>query len=386
MSGEQDKQDPTPQRVPKPVSPATAPVEAPLDSGSQALAEALKSSFFIVKIVMVVLVVVFLGSGFFTVGPEERAMVLRFGKVVGVGEEALLGPGPHFAFPYPIDEVIRIPISQVLSVRSTAGWYFTTPEQEMAGTEPMPGLSLNPAVDGYVITADQNIIHVRATLFYRIEDPVGCVFGFAGTTNKSLGIEGTAQVVRDALDTALVETAGKFSVDDVLTRNVAGFKEELQRRVQEVLLAQQVGVVVEQVEIERKPPRQTEVKAAFDQVTHEVQQRDKVLNDARTYRNKVLSQGDAQAAGIVNAAESDRTRLEEDIKAFADRFNELLPRYREDRTLFTQLHLTETLSQVMTNVQGTIYLQDRSTGETRELRLLLNRLPQVDRPTAQKKD
>ena len=386
MSGEHDQHQSPPPEVVKPKAAASPPSEAPLDSGSQALAEALKSSFFIVKIVMVLLVVVFLGSGFFTVGPQERAMVLRFGKAVGEGEEALLGPGPHWAFPYPIDEVIRIPISQILSVRSTTGWYATTPEMELAGNEPPPGLSLNPAVDGYLITADQNIIHVRATLFYRIEDPVGCVFGFAGSTNLSLGIDGTAQVVQNALDNALTETAGKFSVDDILIRNVAGFREELQRRVQEVLMVNQVGVIVEQVEIERKPPRQPEVKTAFDRVTHEIQQRDKVMNEARTYQNQVLSQSDAQAAGIVDAAESDRTRLEEDIKAFADRFNELLPRYREDRGLFTQLHLTEVLSQVMTNVQETIYLQDPGTEEMRELRLLLNRLPQVNRPTAQNRN
>jgi hypothetical protein len=41
------------------------------DAGSQALAEALRSSFFIVQIIMVVLVLVFLFSGFYTVGPQE---------------------------------------------------------------------------------------------------------------------------------------------------------------------------------------------------------------------------------------------------------------------------------------------------------------------------
>ena len=52
--------------------PAPAlPPETPMDAGSQALAEALRSSFAIVKVVMVVLVLLFLGSGFFTVGPRS---------------------------------------------------------------------------------------------------------------------------------------------------------------------------------------------------------------------------------------------------------------------------------------------------------------------------
>ena len=61
-----------------------APV-TPEDAGSQALAEALGSSFAIVKVVMVLMVVIFFCSGFFTVGPQEKAVILRFGKLVGEG-------------------------------------------------------------------------------------------------------------------------------------------------------------------------------------------------------------------------------------------------------------------------------------------------------------
>ena len=50
--------------------------------------------------VMVILVCVFLGSGIFTVGPQERAIKIRLGKPVGQGEQALLGPGLHWSMPY----------------------------------------------------------------------------------------------------------------------------------------------------------------------------------------------------------------------------------------------------------------------------------------------
>src|SRR6185369_16563350 len=71
---------------------------SPVDSGSQALAEALRSSFAIVKLVMIVLLAVFLFSGFFTVGPQEKAIILRLGRPLGEGEKALLGAGPHWAW------------------------------------------------------------------------------------------------------------------------------------------------------------------------------------------------------------------------------------------------------------------------------------------------
>ena len=56
---------------------------------------------------MVLMVLAFFGSGFFTVGPQEKAVILRFGKPVGEGQKALLRPGLHWSFPYPIDEVVQ---------------------------------------------------------------------------------------------------------------------------------------------------------------------------------------------------------------------------------------------------------------------------------------
>src|SRR5215475_7277082 len=132
--------------------------ERPMDSGSQALSEALKSSFFVVRIVMVFLVGFFLVSGFFIVGPNERAIKLRLGKPVGEGENALLGPGLHASWPYPIGDKKIVSITGIQRVTSRAGWYAVTPEQEHAGTEPAAGATLNPAVDGYALTADGNIV------------------------------------------------------------------------------------------------------------------------------------------------------------------------------------------------------------------------------------
>src|SRR4051794_9094381 len=91
------------------------------DVGSQALSDALKSSFYIVKFVMVGLVLLFLVSGLFTVEEGSKAVVLRFGKPVGEGEQALLGPGYHWAWPAPIDTVEKIKIKSIQTAESTVG-------------------------------------------------------------------------------------------------------------------------------------------------------------------------------------------------------------------------------------------------------------------------
>ena len=337
------------------------PPETPMDAGSQALAEALRSSFAIVKVVMVLLVLLFLASGFFTVGPQQRAILLRFGRPVGEGEKALLNPGLHWSFPYPIDESILVSISGLQQVKLTVGWYAMTPEEELSGVEPPAGGTLNPIADGYALTADANIIHTRATLTYRIGDPIQYVFSFVNASNA----------VQNALDNALLYAASRFKVDDILTRDIAGFQEEVRRRVTQAADQQKLGVIIEQCAVKSVRPRQ--LKQAFDQVTTAEQERGKVLNAARSYENQVTNKASADAESIINLAQSDRARRVSDMAAQAERFQEILPQYQDHPALFVQQRLTETLSRVLTNAQDKIFLADSADGKPKELRLLLNR-------------
>ena len=74
------------------------------DPGYDYLSGALKVSFAVLKVIMVVLVVLFLFSGVTKVDTGERAIVLWFGKISGVGEARILGPGLKLLWPYPIHE------------------------------------------------------------------------------------------------------------------------------------------------------------------------------------------------------------------------------------------------------------------------------------------
>jgi membrane protease subunit HflK len=341
------------------------------DAGSQALAEALRSSFAIVKIVMLLMVAAFFCSGFFQVGPSEKAIILRFGKPVGAGQGALLNSGLHWSFPYPIDEVVKIPITEIQKVTSNNGWYFTTPEQELSGEEIPAGPSLDPAIDGYAITADRNIIHVRATIYYHIEDPVRYVFNFTSASNT----------VQNILDNAVLYTAGHFRVDDALYTDQAGFRDAVRQRVDELTDQEQLGIVIDNCEIQNIPPRQ--LADVFAQVTTSRENRDTAINNANSDANKILLDSGAQAAAIVNEAESARTRYVTKIEADANTFTNLLAKYEDNPSLFVQQTLLPVMSQSLTNVQDKMFLPVHANGRPVELRLMINREPPEPKPEAQ---
>lgn len=313
------------------------------DAGTQALAEALRSSFTIVKIVMVLMVLAFFCSGFFTVGPSEKAVILRFGKPVG-GEKALLNSGWHWSFPYPIDEVVKIPITEQQSIESTVGWYFTTPEQELSGEEIPAGASLDPARDGFAITADRNIIHTRATLTYHIDDPIQYVFGFVSASN----------VVQNALNNSILYTAAHFKVDDALYNDYNGFREAVQQRVTDLAEQEHLGIIVDNCAVQNIPPRQ--LAQVFAQVIESRENLNKTITEAKTKANEIVVNAGAQAKAIVNEAETARTNYVLLVSADAQRFSALLPQYRINAPLVEQQMLLPVLSKALTNVQDKWFL------------------------------
>ncbi len=353
----------------KPVQPP--PHAAPDDTGSRALSEALRSSFAIVKIVMVLLVIVFFGSGVFTVPSQEQAIVLRFGKPVGTGAEQLLGPGLHWSFPYPIDEVVRIPIGNTLAVTSRAGWYETTPEAEATNSEPPPNMTLNPATDGYTLTSDGNIIHVRATVQYRIVDPLNYVLNFVSASN----------VVLNAVDNALFYASSQFDANRAVREDQQGFQEVLLQRVRTLLDAYKLGIVVEAAVVKTIPPRQ--LKDAFERVTSSEIERRKTRDDAQAYAARTLSTAQGEASRVVNAGQTEATRLLQQVSSEARYFTNLLASFQSNSTLFQERLQAEAMGRVLARAQNKVYtLPPTRAGDKPEVRVLLNPPQRTRKPPA----
>lgn len=346
-------------------TPEPAPESPFEDSSTQALSDALKSSFLVVRVVMAGLVILFFASGIFTVGPQEVAIKLLFGAPTGTGEAALLKPGLHWSFPYPINEIVKIPRGQVHTVVSSVGWYPVTREQELSGQEPPAGGTLNPASDGYTLTADGNIMHVKATLRYYISDPVRYEFELAAVSN----------VVQNALNNALHHASLQFTVDKATRQDIAGFKEKLMNRVQALAAAQNLGIEFDPrgSDVIAIPPRQ--VKAAFDAVLEAENDKRKAINTAEGEANTTRTKAQAEADALRNAGRADATRTVQSAQADADYFLARLPEFKSNPQLFRDRRLTETMATVLANAQEKYFLVERADGTPRELRVLLNREP-----------
>ena len=368
-----DPSHPDPNPAPADAAPAPKPPDVPEpprgleDAGAQALSEALRSTSTIVKFLMGALVAAFIFSGVFTVRPNQVAVKLRLGKPVGVGAEQLLKPGLHWKLPYPIDDVVLIPVGESHTVTSTAGWYSQTPEEAATGRKPQPMGMLRAGVDGYTLTGDGNIIHARATMSYRISDPITYWFNFANATN----------LLQHILDNALFYASARFNADVALYRNKLAFQETVQSRVKEMVEKLNVGVSFQPGEVRTDTEPPADVAEAFNDVTRAQNQGDIKIQEAETYARGATNRAIGEASVIVGDGITTSNSLIVTVAAEADRFAKLLPRYQADPDLFKRRLLAETLERVLTNAQYKLFLPERADGKQWEVRLQLSKQPEI---------
>lgn len=322
----------------------------------------------ILKVLMGVVTLALLFSGVFTVEPNEVAVVLRFGKPAGVGPMAVLKPGLHWAFPYPVDEIVRIPAGQSHTVSSSVGWYATTPELEVQGVMPDPRGVLIPGVDGYLLSGDGNIFHARATLKYRISDPVRYSFAF----------HDTPRFLQSMLNNALVRAAAAVMADSAIYRDKLAFRDLVLLELESELQVHDPGIRLDPFDVQVVAP--ADVRNAFESVLVAEQERSRRINDSLGYSNEVVLKASGMAEALVQEGRSASNQVLLTVSSEAGYFNEQLPHYRRSPELFRRRLLAETMEKVVSKAQDAFILPSSGAENPDQLRIQLNREPARTRP------
>ncbi|NQT53007.1 protease modulator HflK [bacterium] len=294
------------------------------DVASQALNEALGVSFRLLKLAMVLVVGLFLTSGVFVVKAEERAFVLRFGKLVIDSEgQAKLGPGIHFAWPFLIDEVVRFPVQRKLSLTIKDFWYAEGATERGAGAP-----RIEPGRAGYSLTGDANILHSIWGVEYQIEDPVKLFRHLADPVEIAALDPKDPQgaipdLLRTLLNSAVIRTMATFRVDDAIGGRRGALEVGVADSLRSQLRRLDVGIVVTKFTLDKiAVPLQT--KAAFDEVNAAVYQSQTVRDRASAYAEGLTTRATGQGDRLISEAKQYSSRVEKQAEADADYMDQLL--------------------------------------------------------------
>ncbi|NCC52328.1 MAG: FtsH protease activity modulator HflK [Spartobacteria bacterium] len=333
-------------------------------SGYTALAEALKTSFRLLRWALALLFVAYLASGIFVVSQHEQAVVLIFGRLAGMPGRQALGPGLHWTFPAPIAEVITVPTERVQAIASDSFWYALSARDRLSAHPPPPGPNLNPLTDGYTLSGDANLLHSQWILRYTIDDAIAYLFRFGAME----------QFLRDELDHAVVKASARFNVDQALRTDIERFRNQVEQELKRRMEALKPGIQIERVDLTLiAPPRQ--VAAAFDSVIKAEQDRSRQISEARAYATRAKNESVGEANRLLSEARTYRNQRVSEVSANADYFSQVYEQFKENPSITAEVLYQNAIRRVLQNAEQKFMVSKSSDG-SQELRILLGRDPE----------
>jgi membrane protease subunit HflK len=297
-----------------------------------------------VGVVLAIIAVIWLATGFYIVDQGKRGVVLRFGELI----ETTM-PGPRWHMPYPIESVEVINLEQVRTIE--VGY-------RGAGEGGARSRELHESL---MLTDDENIIDLQFAVQYNLKNPEDALF------NNRSNEEG----VRGIAETAIREVVGKNRMDFVLYEGRTEVAQRVKVLMQEVLDRYESGINIVGVTMQNaQPPEQ--VQAAFDDAVKAGQDLERQKNEGQAYANDVIPKARGNAARLIEEANGYKQRVINEALGNASRFTQVLAQYEKAPEVTRNRLYLEMQEQVLSNTSKVMV--DQKTGNGSMLYLPLDKL------------
>ena len=261
--------------------------------------------------VVVVVGLILVSSVFYSVAPDEEGVLLRFGR-----HAKSVDPGLHTKFPWPVDQVINVPIQKI----NTLEFGFATAAAGRVTQYRKPTREDLQVAE--MLSADLNLAHVEWIVQYRIADAFKFLFKLGGERSQVQAVEDT---IRDASESVIRRLVGNVSVDEVLTFGRDRIAGDAKQELQQLLDSFDCGVTVVAVKLQTVSPPDP-VKDAFDSVNRARQNKERAINEAKGERNRLLPEARGKRDRAITEAEGYR---ELKVRTATGRANAFLARLAE---------------------------------------------------------
>ena len=287
--------------------------------------------------VFFVALVIWLGTGFYTVQPGEQAALRRFGKFDGVPQEA----GLHWFWPAPIGTRNIVQVDEIRRL-----------EVGVRGGTPVLSESL-------MITGDENIVDAQLLVQYNVKD----IGDFLFKVVDPAGI-----TIKDIAETSLRQVLGSRDIDDVLTEEKEAIQTDVRDLLQLLLDQYETGIRVREVKL-LNVFAPSQVADAFDDVVRAKEDKERIINLADAYKEDILPRARGEAARKLEFAEGVRQERIAIATGQAQRFMSILREYRNAREVTRQRLYLEAMEAILPSITKFIIEADGAvvvvpTGET----------------------
>ena len=282
--------------------------------------------------VLLILIIVWLLTGIYMVGPDEVGVIRTFGKLTRVTQSGL-----NWKFPSPIEIANTPKVTEVkrieIGFRSLKNGQYRTVEKE-----------------SLMLTGDENIVDAEMIVQYKIKDPVKYLF-------KIVAPELT---VREAAEASLRTVVGRNKIDETLTTGKFTIQEETKMQLQSILDKYQSGIHVVAVQLQDvSPPK--EVIGAFKDVASAKEDKNRMINQAEGYRNDVIPKARGEAEAMIRDAEGFMESRIKRAEGDAIKFTTILKEYNKAKSITEKRLYLETMEKVLPDIEK-IIVPDKNSG------------------------
>ena len=300
-----------------------------------------------------------LATGVYVVAPDEKGVVVRFGRYVETTDS-----GPHFHWPYPVETVYTPKVTQVQRIEIG---YRTRGRTSVAVPE-----------ESLMLTGDENIVDINLSIQYRIEENGAANFLF----NLRSPASDPHQAVRNAAEASIRQVIGRNSIDTVLTTGKEKIQANTKQTMQGILDGYKSGLRIIAVQLQQVAPP-AEVIHAFKDVASAREDRERAINEAQGYANDILPKAKGEAAKQIQEAEAYKTAKLTRAEGDVHRFLALLSEYKKaENVTQTRLYL-ETMEKVLPNVNKVVIQPGVNQGVLPFLPLGGRGMPSIERGSIQ---
>lgn len=292
----------------------------------------------LLPVIFVILLIISVYTSLFTVGPEEVAVVMRFGKYT-----RSVDPGLNYKLPLGIETVYKVPVERQLKLE----FGFRTAE---AGVRTRYE-SKNRKEESLMLTGDLNAAEVQWIVQFRIKDPYQFLFK----------VRNAEKTFRDMNEAVMREIIGDRTVDEVLTIGRQEIASVVETRLQEMADQYEMGMKVEQVVLQDVNPPEP-VKPAFNEVNEAEQEKDKLINQAKSEYNKVVPRAKGEAEQTIQEAKGYALERVNKAKGEASKFDAVFREYLKAKEVTRQRIYLETMNESLQKVGKKLITDDKATG------------------------
>ncbi|MGB8273728.1 MAG: FtsH protease activity modulator HflK [Alphaproteobacteria bacterium] len=287
--------------------------------------------------VAMLILLVWIGSGFYRVLPDEQGVVLRFGAY-----NRATTPGLNYHLPAPIESVLTPKVTFVNRIEigfASAGQF-----ARGAAMRQVPEESL-------MLTGDENIVDINFTVFWLIKDAKDFLFN----------IRAPESTVKAAAESAMREIIGQTPIASALAEGRGKVEQDTRALLQSILDSYGAGIQITQVQLQKVDPPGPVIDA-FRDVQRARADQDRARNEAEGYRNDIIPRARGEAEQLLQQAEAYKQEVVARSEGDSKRFLSVYDQYKLAKDVTARRLYIETMQEVLKNSDKVILDKNAGSG------------------------